>query len=116
MDAQDRLARQIVDTLTAHLAEGKRLVIPEAGRLLWSWFDDLHATRSYGDAGPNPITFAEIDAYASLMREPIEPRHVSAIRAIDDAWLKHARASQGEAKAVPPATPMTPALFDAMFA
>jgi hypothetical protein len=116
MDAHDRLIRQIVAALESHLAEGQPLRIPEAGNLLWTWFLALHETRTYGDAGPHAITFAEIDAYAALMRWELEPRHVSALRMIDAAWLKHARESTGEDAGQPARAPaMTAALFDAVF-
>lgn len=116
MDAHDRLVRQMVDALTAHLAEGKALRIPEAGQLLWGWFRDLHETRSYSEAGPHAITFQEIGAYAAVMREPIEPRHAWALRQIDDAWLKHARQSTRENAGQPGKAPaVTAELFDAIF-
>ena len=113
-DPFDRLTRQIVDALTAHLAEGKPLRIPEAGRLLFEMFTDLHASRSYSASGPNPIGFAEIEAYARLYRWPLKAHHVRALRRIDDAWLKHARATSGGASDKP-APAMTADLFDAVF-
>lgn len=105
------LTAQLVDTLKAHLAGDKRPV-PEAGIPLWNAFCELSATRTYGFSGPNPIPWTEIEAWSTLMRWPLEPHHVRAIRALDLAWLEHARA-----KGAPPAAPqaISTAAFDAAF-
>ncbi len=116
MHPQQRLRAQLV----AAVAQAKPIV-PEAGRLLWQWFLDLHETRSFGMNGPNPITFAEIEAFARLMRWPIEPHHVSLILAMDRAWINHinAQAPGGSAPSsgasAAPRPVLTPALFDAVF-
>lgn len=120
MTAHDRLQRQIVDTLKAHLATGARPVVPEAGRLIWSWFIEISATRTYNPAGPNPISYGEIEAWARLNRWPIEPCHVEAIVAMDRAYLDHAyskaKAPDGT-KILPRGSgqAVNPAAFDAVF-
>ncbi|GGG62755.1 hypothetical protein GCM10011415_06390 [Salipiger pallidus] len=67
--------------------------------------------------GPNPISFPEIEAYCRLMRLPLEPHHVEAIRAMDAMWIDRAYAKS----AVPAGTKtlpqrsehaLTPAMFD----
>jgi hypothetical protein len=108
---------RLVDLLRSHLA-GSPLRIPEAERLAWGWFVDLSATRTYHATGPSPIGYAEIEAYARLMRWPLEPRHVQLIRALDTVWLTHARRQQdGPAKPTPRSSGQTvnPAAFDAVF-
>lgn len=112
-----RLRGALVSVLRDHLA-GSPSSVPEAGRLLWSIFADLSATRTYHMAGPNPISFAEIEAYCRLLRWPLEPHHVAIIRALDMAWLEHAQASRGgERKTVQRSSgqAVTPASFDAVF-
>lgn len=91
--------------------------VPEAGRLLWGWFLDLHATRSQGFAGPLPIAYAEIEAYARLHRIPMASRHVDILRAMDAAWLAHAyRAAVGSAARYPRSSqPINADAFDAVF-
>lgn len=85
----DRLAVLLATTLESHLA-GRSKPVPEAGALAWRWFADLCRTRTYHMAGPNPISYAEIEAYARLYRWPLEARHVDLILAMDRVWLEHA--------------------------
>ncbi|MGN7829623.1 phage tail assembly chaperone [Agrobacterium radiobacter] len=95
--------------------------IPAGGDLLWRWFMDLHRSRTLHAAGPNPIAYAEIVAYAALMRWPIEPRHVSVLRAMDQTYLEASMKPQAAApegvKTLPPisSAPVTAVLVDAMF-
>lgn len=95
--------------------------IPAGGELLWRWFMDLHKSRTLHAAGANPISYAEIQSYASLMRWPIEPRHVMILRAMDETYLKASVMPQASApegvKTLPPVSsaPVTSALIDAMF-
>lgn len=95
--------------------------IPAGGDLLFRWFIDLHQARTYHAAGPNPISHSEILAYAQLMRWPIEPRHVSILRAMDRTYLEVSMKPQAAApegvKTLPPIStaPVTAGLVDAMF-
>lgn len=90
---------------------GGRLAVPIGWEPLWRAFLDLHETRAEGFGGPAPITFAEIDAYARLMRQPFEPHHVAGIRAIDRAWMDQVP----KEKARPAAPALSAAAFDAVF-
>lgn len=117
---QERLQRQLVDAIKAHLATGRPATVPEAGRLLWSIFSGLSAARTYNMAGPNPISAAEIDAYARLHRWPLSESHLSIIRALDDAWLAHVYAKKDGKGDIPVSRrssgqKITPAAFDAVF-
>lgn len=84
-----RLETHLTAALRRHLTGGKP-VVPEAGVLLWNLFMEISASRTYHAAGPNPISFAEIEAYCRLHRWPLQPHHVATIRELDDAWLEHA--------------------------
>lgn len=111
----DRLCAEIARNLKA----ADRPRIPAGGELLWRWFGDLSGTRPMGFSGYQPVTYAEIDAYARLHDLPIEPHHVATLRAMDRAFLDaldDARPPAG-AKVLPPisARPMTVGLFDATF-
>ncbi len=118
---RERLQKQLVAALATHLAGGP-LRIPEAGRLLWGWFIELHATRTYHAAGPHPIAYAEIEAWARLNRWPLQPHHVDIIRAMDSAWLDHAYAKvrrvENNASGLPTGREqaINAAAFDAVFA
>lgn len=112
----DRLEQQLARAMKAHLDGGKPRP-PEGARILWSAFQALSRARSCGYAGPNPITFAEIEAYSRLMRIPFTPEHVRALRTMDDLWLERVNnrpeIPEG-AKALPMRSEhkLTPAMFD----
>lgn len=118
--ARARLERQLGTGLTAIL-QGKSApaMNPEAGRLAWGWFVDLHQTRTHGFAGPNPISFAEIEAYARLHRWPLAARHIDLIIALDRAYLAHANHSShltgGNPQPRGSEQKLSPAAFDAVF-
>lgn len=109
------IERLLTAALRRHLA-GAPLRIPEPGRLVWGWFADLSAARSYG-FGPNPISYSDILAYAALNSWPMEGRHVALIRALDVLWLEHARASPARSQTTPRSSgqSVTPDAFDVMF-
>jgi hypothetical protein len=53
---------------------------------VWGWFWALHARRSSGFA-PNPISYADIAAWAALMGARPSPWEVWLITRLDDAFL-----------------------------
>ena len=111
-----RTERVLADVLRAHLS-GQPKPVPEWAGIYWRWFSDLCRTRTAGFRA-NPISYAEIEAYARLYRWPMEPRHVSIILALDAVWLEHARQALPQAAGKPdPATSPTisPEAFDAVF-
>ncbi|MCI9865072.1 hypothetical protein RHIZ_03835 [Rhizobium skierniewicense] len=116
---QELLCTELKRQLEAKAAAAPR--IPAGGDLLWRWFLDLHRSRTYHAAGPNPISYAEIQAYAALMRWQIEPRHAMILRAMDAVYLECRMKPQAEApegvKTLPliSAAPVTAGLVDAMF-
>ncbi|NAZ37146.1 hypothetical protein [Rubellimicrobium sp. CFH 75288] len=59
---------------------------PEAVHI-WNAFMALHLARSASDLGPNPLGWAEIDAWCRLTRTRLDPWEAEAIRALDDAYL-----------------------------
>ena len=54
---------------------------------MWEWFADLSRRRTFGAAAPNPITFAEIEAWARLSGHEPTPFEVSLLTRLDDALL-----------------------------
>ena len=119
MTGMERLEEQLVEALRRHLADGTPVRLPEAGRLLWRAFVELDATRTMHMAGPNPIPYTEIFAYARLTGLPLQPHHVQILRAMDTVLLEHFAASRGAPDGAKPPpreskAPLTPALFDAM--
>ncbi len=87
--------------------------------MLWGAFQSLCRTRTYNPHGPNPIAYAEIDAWCRLQRVPLEPAHVRILVAMDEAWLGHAFARKNApdgVKTLPALSKqaISPALLDAM--
>ncbi|MCJ8053897.1 hypothetical protein GB928_018735 [Shinella curvata] len=94
--------------------------VPAGGELLWRWFLDLSRTRRAGLAGPEPISYGEIEAYARSTCWPVEPRHIAVLRAMDEVWMEYAREKTTPApegvKTLPPisTTPLTAGMLDVM--
>ena len=112
----DPLARRLLAALRDHLA-GEPPRPPEGSLPLWQAFSDLCAARTWHASGPNPISYADLDAYCRLMRWPFEPRHVAIITAMDVAWLDHVRGkagANGRSEAPRPSGDISPALFDSV--
>lgn len=59
---------------------------PGFGYLL-EWFGELSAARTSGAFGANPITFAEINAWAQLTGNEPTPTEVQIMRRLDVAVL-----------------------------
>lgn len=107
------VSRLMCGAVADHLVKPGRPVVPAGGELLWKWFVDLSAVRSWGTDGPNPIPFCEIEAYRLVTGWGIEERHVSILRAMDETFLRHFQSPAPE-RAISP-RPLTTNLFDAMF-
>ena len=123
MKAEGRLRDLLCAELKRQLGSngGCATRLPAGGELVWRWFLDLNRSRTYHMSGPNPISYAEISAYARSMHWPMEPRHIAILRAMDGEWMEHARrqsARAPEGGKTPPTvspTPVTAAVLDAMF-
>ena len=95
--AQARLRDQLIEALRDHLRSTRRPRVPEAGQVLWSAFIEINAARGFGQFGPIPIGFAEIEAWCRVTRTPLAPHHVEIIRAMDAAFVEHfAEAAKGD--------------------
>ena len=116
-----KLQKRLCTALKQGLSSGRRPPLPAGGDLLWLWFSELSATRTYGMSGPNPITHSEIESYGRAARWPIRPDHIRILRAMDSAWLAEVydrRAKlDDKAKSLPlrSAHSMNAGLFDALF-
>jgi hypothetical protein len=115
----DRLVKQLAGAMKSYLSTGAKPIIPEAGALLWQIFAQIADSRTWHAAGPNPISYAEIEAWARLHRWPLQPHHVAALRALDNAFIEQTYATKlrGDGKAIPRSSgqAVTPAAFDAVF-
>ena len=62
------------------------LDIPPAAEHVWGWFQDLAAGRTCGQI-MNPLTWADIDAWARLVGITPAVWELSAIKALDATFL-----------------------------
>lgn len=114
--AWSRFADRMAAAMTSHLAGGTQVRPPDGGTLFWEAFADLNASRRLGPAGPDPLSLAEVQAWAAMNGTPLAPHHVAVIRALDRAWLDHVRTRRAPegVKTVPAMSTgaLTPNLFD----
>lgn len=81
-------------TLRAHYEQAGRsadiseIEVPEAGEHLWSWFWSLERGRACGMNGPEPLAYAEIEAWARLTGTELRPWEVDALKAMDAVRLR----------------------------
>jgi hypothetical protein len=61
--------------------------VPPIAVHVWDWFWSLSETRAPGFSQPGRITFTEILAWSTLTGAQPTPREVSAICAMDDAFM-----------------------------
>lgn len=118
----ERLKRQLARALEDHLRSPKQPIeLPEAGRLIWTWFNDLSQARSWHANGPNPIAYVDIAAYAVLMDWPLRPYETSLIRFLDEtyvnAFYESRRTDASGVKKLPQRSEqaVSPELFDLTF-
>lgn len=93
--------------------------LPAGGLELLNIFIQIGDTRTYHDKGPHAVSLQEIEAWMRLHRYPLQPHHIAIIRALDEAWLRHAYDEMSRQQAEKPsranAQPVTAAIFDAVF-
>ena len=63
--------------------------VPSVGAYLWGWFWALSPRRGRA-FGLAPLTFADMAAWATLMREQPAPWEIEAIMAMDQVYLAEA--------------------------
>jgi hypothetical protein len=55
---------------------------------LWGWFLELDGARGSNGFGLNPLSYSEIQAWATLMRVTLAPWEVEAIKRIDSVRIR----------------------------
>jgi len=63
--------------------------LPEGAEYLWQWFRELDAARSSSGYALEPISHAEILAWAGLSGHRPTPFETGCLRAMDGAFLAH---------------------------
>jgi hypothetical protein len=108
MASRERIVNLVIEAVVESLKTGRSVTVPEAARRLWRLFAALNQTRTFHSAGPNPIAYAEMAAYATISGVGLRPRDIAEIRAVDDAYIvaAHKRfAADEEASPIsPPST------------
>lgn len=121
MTAFNRLQQAMVAALKQALTSSKSVPVPPGGSLIWGWFMDLNATRTWHQNGPNPITYADIEAFARLHRWSMSAHHVAVLRLMDAAYTEDFYSRRERERSGVKTTPtisqqeLTPELFDAVF-
>lgn len=80
------VARQTGET-PQELIELTSAKLPEPLAHVWQMFIELHGARTSNGFGPNAITYSEIAAHAAMTGEQATPYEISALRALDNAWM-----------------------------
>lgn len=62
--------------------------LPERVAYLWDAFLDIHAGRSYGMNGPNPLSWSDIAAWNELFSMGLKDWEVRVIKTLDLLWLR----------------------------
>jgi hypothetical protein len=76
---------------------------------IWQAYSMLHACRSAGFSGPNPISMTEIQAYLSVIQEndtEERMRLLTFIKMLDSMYLGHAYDESKKKSLINPKTPM----------
>lgn len=87
-DRRDHL-KAAAKTSAAARAELAGPAFPDAAKFLWDAFLELHDARTYHEHGPNPIGYADIEAWSRLTRQPVRAWEVELLRALDIEWLSY---------------------------
>lgn len=61
--------------------------LPDELAYLWGWFGQLESARSSNGYGPNPLTYAEIKAWAALTGARPAPWEVGLLKRLDAVYL-----------------------------
>lgn len=62
--------------------------MPQALVYLWIWFCELDAARGGNGFGLNPLSYAEIQAWSTLMRVKLAPWEVEALKRVDSVRIR----------------------------
>jgi len=55
---------------------------------VWSFFLQLHQSRTGGFSGPNPITYQDLHAWSIMTNTELHPYDVALIKKLDTLYLK----------------------------
>ena len=61
--------------------------MPRELRYMWEAFLSLHEGRTYGEAGPNPLSYTEMKAWCDLCHEDLRVWEISIVKALDATFL-----------------------------
>lgn len=86
-------ARQLLEAaaLSSPAAQEELDRVPELPEVLepvWGVFRDLTGRRQSGMSA-NPMTYQEVQAYASLTARPLAPLEVDLLMQVDDTWMQY---------------------------
>lgn len=95
------------------------LKIPAAGEHVWRWFKELDRARTSTGFGVNPITWQEIDAWATRRKVDPSQWEIDALISLDSLRVElfySAKAPEKEEQQEEVSSrPLSSRLFDALF-
>ena len=62
--------------------------MPVGGEIYWNWFMQLHAARGSSGFGPSPLSYEDINAWATRMRIYPTPLEVELLKMLDITYLQ----------------------------
>jgi hypothetical protein len=68
----------------------EEIELPYCVTYLWGWFCELSGGRDYGEAGPKPLSYREIQSWSELTKTDPTAWEVQAIKAIDRVFIAEA--------------------------
>ena len=79
---------QVQRSLGRQLPELQMPEFPDVAHHIWDTFLSLHAGRSYGMSGPNPLSWGDIKAWCDLTGVHLEPWEADMLKALDMVWVR----------------------------
>lgn len=61
---------------------------PEELRLVWFKFEEIKRGRSFGMAGPSPISYADMYYWSKLTGWSLKEWEIKIIKRLDNIWLR----------------------------
>jgi len=79
-----------VRKMTGHAPEGLEnpTEFPKLLKHVWSFFLQLHQSRTAGFSGPNPITYSELKAWSDMTANVLHAYDVETIKKLDTLYLR----------------------------
>lgn len=82
------VAEQMGVDVSELIKEEETALFPDKAAHVWDAFMEISRGRSYGMAGPNPISYENINSWQSLSGVELSLWEVKVIQSLDELWLE----------------------------